>query len=235
MIRLASRPVSISLIRQIGKSSIAAFHQGNVSFEIPQTPCFRLLSTTSSNSDESFINIPNNAKNKVFDRIAIIGAGKMAHALLEPMIKKGVQPAENFLVYDVSNKAMEAMNNQLGVKTADSIQHVVDDADLIILAVKPQNMTDALYTEMKKGKANDDAIILSIIAGKTMDEISNTGFNRIVRSMPNTPAMIGQGMTVWSCTPNLNKDERSKIREVLNSCGKSVSLFISNKCINVSK
>ena len=164
----------------------------------------------------------------VFDRIAVVGAGKMALALLEPMIAKGVQPANRFCVYDVSNKAMEAMGKQLGVQTSDSISQVVNDADLIILAVKPQNITDAFFAEVQKGTPNPDAIVLSIIAGKTMSEFVNTGLHRIVRSMPNTPAMIGQGMTVWSCTPDLNKTERQKIRDVLNSCGKSVRMTTTN-------
>jgi pyrroline-5-carboxylate reductase len=152
----------------------------------------------------------------------MIGAGKMAQAIMEPMISKGVQPADKFYVYDVSIQAMVDSQNRLGVQTTDSLSEVINDADLVILAVKPQNLTTSFFEEIQKGKPSTDAIVLSIIAGKPMSEFYHTGIRRIVRSMPNTPAMIGQGMTVWSCTSNLTADERKKIRDVLSSCGKSV-------------
>jgi len=158
----------------------------------------------------------------VFDKIACIGTGKMAQAVIEPMIKKGVQPASKFMVYDVSDKTMDAVQERLGVQTSGSLKEVVDDADLVICAVKPQNLNPAFFGEIRKGNLRDDSIFLSVIAGKRMEVFDQAGFNKIVRSMPNTPAMIGQGMTVWSCTPNLTQDERKKIRQVLSSCGKSV-------------
>jgi NADP oxidoreductase coenzyme F420-dependent len=157
-----------------------------------------------------------------FNRIAMVGAGKMAQAFMEPMISKGVQPADKLFVYDVSIQALDDTKKRLGVQTTDTLREVVDGADLVILAVKPQNLTDSFFSELRKGTPNDNAIVLSIIAGKTMSEFSQTGLTKIVRSMPNTPAMIGQGMTVWSCTPNLTKIERQKIRDVLSSCGQSV-------------
>lgn len=163
-----------------------------------------------------------NASGTTFNRIAMIGAGKMAQAFMEPMISKGVQPADKFFVYDVSIQALNDTRDHLGIQTTDTMPEAIEGADLVILAVKPQNLTDAFYSEIQKGKPSKDAIALSIIAGKTMSDFLNTGMTKIVRSMPNTPAMIGQGMTVWSCTPNVTTEERRKIRDVLSSCGQSV-------------
>jgi hypothetical protein len=160
----------------------------------------------------------------VFDKIACIGTGKMAQAVIEPMIKKGVQSAENFSVFDVSPKTMEQVHQKLGVKTADSIPELVSGADLVICAVKPQNLTPAFFQELRKSDIRQNAILLSVIAGKSSSVFTQGGFEKVVRSMPNTPATIGEGMTVWSCTPNLTVDERKKIRQVLSSCGKSVRI-----------
>jgi len=71
-------------------------------------------------------------------------------------------------------------------------------------------------------KQANNPIALSIIAGKAINVFYDGGFTKIVRSMPNTPATIGQGMTVWSCTENLTVEERKKIRDILSTCGKSM-------------
>lgn len=162
----------------------------------------------------------------VFDKISFIGCGMIAQAIMEPMISQGIQPASKIMVYDVNVSTMQHLEEEHGVKSAESMQTLVHDADLIICAVKPQNLTEAFFNEVRKGiEANPrkESIFLSVIAGKGMDVFQNgSGCRKVVRSMPNTPATIGQGMTVWSATPNLNVEERKKIREVLSSCGKSV-------------
>jgi pyrroline-5-carboxylate reductase len=162
----------------------------------------------------------------VFDKISFIGCGMIAQAIMEPMISQGIQPAGKIMVYDVNVSTMQHLEQEHGVKCAESMQALVHDADLVICAVKPQNLTEAFFDEVRKGiQANpsQDSIFLSVIAGKGMDVFQHgSGCRKIVRSMPNTPATIGQGMTVWSATPNLNVEERKKIREVLSSCGKTV-------------
>ena len=150
----------------------------------------------------------------------------IAQAIMEPMITQGIQPASKVMVYDVNVSTMQKLEQEHGVKSAESMQALVHHADLIICAVKPQNLTEAFFDEVRTGiqaDPNQDSIFLSVIAGKSMDVFQQgSGCRKIVRSMPNTPATIGQGMTVWSATPNLNVEERKKIREVLSSCGKSV-------------
>lgn len=156
-----------------------------------------------------------------FDKIACIGTGKMAQAMLKPMIEQGVQPANQIQIYDVSLNTMESVAEKFGVQTASSIPELVADADLVLCCVKPQNLTPAFFQEVRKGGI-DNTILLSILAGKSIDVFQQGGFTKVVRSMPNTPATIGQGMTVWSCTPNLDKEERKQIRNILSTCGKSV-------------
>lgn len=172
-------------------------------------------------------------KDGVFEKIACIGTGKMAQAIIEPMIKKGVQPADRFAIYDVSDKLMAKLKDDLGVQTSTSIPGAVNGADLVICAVKPQNLDASFFAEMRKGKPEPDSILMSVIAGKSMETFYDCGFEKIVRSMPNTPAMIGQGMTVWSGTPNITSDERRKIRQIMSSFGKSL-YFDAEKFIDIS-
>ena len=146
----------------------------------------------------------------------------MAQAILHPLIEKGVQPAQKFTIFDAQPKTMQTLHEQYGVNTANSIPEAVAGADLVLCAVKPQNLTDKFFAECRKAEPSEESIFLSVIAGKPSDIYTQGGFSKIVRSMPNTPATIGQGMTVWSCTPNLTADERKKIRTVLSSTGKSV-------------
>jgi len=163
--------------------------------------------------------------NGVFNKIACIGTGMMAQAFIEPMIAGNVQPPEKFTVFDVNVATMQLVaQSYKGVATAESIHECVRGADLVICAVKPQNLTNSFFAEMQKG-ADTNSVLLSVVAGKRLHTFYEGGFTKIVRSMPNTPATIGQGMTVWSATDNLTVEEREKIRTVLNSCGKSVGTF----------
>jgi pyrroline-5-carboxylate reductase len=158
----------------------------------------------------------------MFNKIACIGTGKMAQAVLAPMIKNGLQPAEKVTVFDVSMETMEDVHERLGVQTSENIGECLDGADLVICAVKPQNLSDGFFNECLKADLHENAMFLSVIAGKPISTFARGGFDKIIRSMPNTPAMIGEGMTVWSCTDNVTKSERNKIKTILSSCGKSV-------------
>jgi pyrroline-5-carboxylate reductase len=158
----------------------------------------------------------------VFDKISFIGTGMMAQAILEPLIKRNVQPADQITVYDVNDQMMDNVAGKFGVRTAQSLSELVHGADLVVCAVKPQNLTAGFFKEVRKGKPTDDAILLSIVAGKTMSEFERGGFSKIVRSMPNTPATIGKGMTVWSCSNNVSSVERRKVRDVLQTMGEQL-------------
>jgi len=188
----------------------------------------------------------------LYNKVAFIGAGKMAQALMSPLIKTGIQPADKITVFDVSTGALSKVKKQFeGIGTAQTLPELVDDADLIICCVKPQNLTPKFFEQVT---GNKDATLLSVIAGKPIQTYLDGGFNKVARSMPNTPgtlgnvqtchlfvaafvsrilslscllfltflATIGRGMTVWSCTENVSTAEREKIKTILNSFGKSV-------------
>lgn len=163
-----------------------------------------------------------------YEKITFIGTGKMAQALIAPLIETSIQPAEKITVYDVSTSAMKRISDKFkGVQTSESIPQAMEGSDLVIMAVKPQNVNN-VYEEMRKSNIRDDATLLSVIAGKTIDNlVAGSGIRKVCRSMPNTPAIIGQGMTVWCCTTNIPSEERNQISSVLESFGKSIfGMFI---------
>lgn len=146
----------------------------------------------------------------------------MAQAMIRPLINKGYQPPEKVAIYDVSTSSLRAMQKEFdGIQAAESIADLVEDADMIICAVKPQNI-NAKFWEQFPDKMRDDATFVSILAGVPIQEFEPSGVQKIVRAMPNTPAQIGEGMTVWSCTPNLTVGERKSIKKLLNPLGESI-------------
>ena len=184
-------------------------------------PCYRLYSAK--------------ANGGLYEKIAFIGAGKMSQAMISPLVKSGIQPASCVSVYDVSTTAIRQVSEgHPGVIGAQSIVDCVSGADLIVLAIKPQNV-DKVYAEIRKAqnrsdddgskvKIHPEATLLSVIAGKPIDSfIEGTGITKVARCMPNTPAQIGKGVTVWSCTDGVDLGERKKIKEILCSFGKTVS------------
>jgi len=138
------------------------------------------------------------------------------------LINKGYQPAEKIAIYDVSTSTIKEMKQEFdNIETANSISELVEDADMIICAVKPQNINAQFWSQFPD-KMRDDATFISILAGKTLREFQPSGVSKLVRAMPNTPAQIGEGMTVWCCTPNLTVGERESVTKVLNTFGQEI-------------
>jgi len=174
----------------------------------------------------------------MFDKMTFIGTGKMAQAMIGPIIRNGYQPAEKVSVYDVSKTSIAEVGTMFpGVNIAESIAEAVHKANCIVLAVKPQNLNESFWENfhhfskagedgISNGSSNcsvrKDAILLSILAGTPVKDFAPSNISKIVRSMPNTPSMIGQGMTVWCCDPSLTTCDRNSISKLLNAFGKAI-------------
>lgn len=148
----------------------------------------------------------------------------MAQAMIHPLIKNGYQPEEKVTIFDVSTATMKGMKKEFpNINLAQSITEAVAEADMIVLAVKPQNINQEFFKLFPKDKLHQDATLVSILAGRNIDDFRPSGIQKIVRAMPNTPAQIGEGMTVWSCTSNLKAGDRDQVKKVLSTFGKAVS------------
>lgn len=153
----------------------------------------------------------------VTKKIGIIGCGNMGGAILYGALKSGVLPKENAYVYDI-NPAMMEKAKEWGVNLAADDEDVCKNADIILLAVKPQNAAEALG--MCK-KALDQKAMMSIVAGVTVERLQNMtgGTPRILRIMPNTPAMVYEGAFALCSDNNFTEEEIADAKSIYEAIG----------------
>ena len=126
------------------------------------------------------------------DTIGFVGGGNMAEALIKGIISAGVWRPENILVSDIKVERLKYLTEKYRVTAAVSNETLAANVGLLVLSVKPQNMADALQSI--KETLKPDALIISIAAGiKAANIAAVLGEMAIVRVMPNTPALIGEG------------------------------------------
>ena len=153
----------------------------------------------------------------VTKKIGIIGCGNMGGAILYGALKSGVLPKENAYVYDISPAMMEKAK-EWGVNLAADDEDVCKNADIILLAVKPQNASEALG--MCK-QALDGKAMMSIVAGVTVERLQNMicGTPRILRIMPNTPAMVYEGAFALCSDNDFTEEELADARSIYEKIG----------------
>jgi pyrroline-5-carboxylate reductase len=154
-------------------------------------------------------------------RITFIGSGAMGEAMIKGMVAQDVVQSNQITASDPVAARREQMKSHFGVVTSDSNTQAVQDADVVILSVKPQ-ILPRVMAELK-GLIPPEALVLSIVAGVPIATMKNgLGHDRIVRTMPNTPAQVGKGMTVWVATPAVSTEQRRQAEQILNALGEQV-------------
>ena len=124
--------------------------------------------------------------------IGFIGGGNMAEALIKGIIGSGLYEAKNILVSDIRTERLEFLAKEYGIKTVRENDKLAEKAEIVVLSIKPQNMAEAL--ESIKGSIDSGTLVVSIAAGITTANIAAVlGEMAVVRVMPNTPALIGEG------------------------------------------
>ena len=150
-------------------------------------------------------------------KIGIIGCGNMGGAILYGALESGVLPKENAYVCDI-NPAMMEKAEKWGVHLAADDEDVCRNADIVLLAVKPQNAAEAL--SMCKN-ALDGKAVMSIVAGVTVKRLQNmiTGTPRILRIMPNTPAMVYEGAFALCSDNDFTEEELADATSIYETIG----------------
>lgn len=153
----------------------------------------------------------------VSKKIGIIGCGNMGGAILYGALKSGVLSPEDAYVYDINPVMMEKAQGW-GVNLCKDDEDVCHSSDMILLAVKPQNAAEAL--SQCKASLKDKAL-MSIVAGVTVDRLQNMieGTPRILRIMPNTPAMVFEGAFALCSDNDFLKDELDTAKTLYESIG----------------
>jgi len=154
-------------------------------------------------------------------KIVFIGPGVMAEALLNGVLARAGVAPEDLTVSGPRAERLRELAERYGVETSTDNRAAIGNAAVVVLCVKPQSLPAVL--DGLQGGMPAEALVLSIVAGARLEDLTRTlGHPAAVRAMPNTPAQIGQGITVWAATPAAAPDQRETARAMLACLGTEV-------------
>lgn len=156
-------------------------------------------------------------------KLGFIGGGVMAEAILAGVLRDNVASPIDITASDVIEARRSYLRTTYKVNTTADNLEAVRDADIAILAVKPQNLAEVAAG--LRGKVGPKQAVLSIIAGAAIQTLARgLGHDVIVRAMPNTPGQIGAGITVWTATPSVGAEQRKAAGRILAALGHEVAV-----------
>lgn len=155
-------------------------------------------------------------------RIGFIGTGKMATALARGLLTSGLTEAESMIGGDVLPEARQRFSDETGIRTVDSNVEVVRNADLVVLAVKPQQMK-AVLREIAEA-VTPEHLIVTIAAGVPLRTlVGELGADRrLVRVMPNTPCLVGAGAAAFALGGDATEEDAKLVEELLSTVALAV-------------
>lgn len=157
------------------------------------------------------------------EKITFIGSGNMAEGILAGLVGQNVLPATQVTMTDVRPERLAELEGKYGVQTSLDNATAVSSADIILLAIKPQLLT-AVCAPLA-GHIPPDALLISILAGTTVEALTNTlAHTAVVRAMPNTPAQIGQSMTVWYADTAVSDPQKTATQQLFQACGQEINV-----------
>jgi len=146
----------------------------------------------------------------------------MASAIVDGLLASGT-PAADLSCYSVSGESATTLANRTGINRSASLQDLTVEADLMIVAFKPQHLAqaDPAFAELTRGK-----IVLSVLAAKTLDHLAAVfpDARNIIRTMPNTPSAIGAGITGWCSRTELHTADRELVVKTLSAIGREMEV-----------
>jgi len=152
-------------------------------------------------------------------KISFIGGGNMGEAMLSAVLAKGLSSQKEVTVSDLSQTRLEHLEREYGVTVTSDNRQAVGRGDIVVLAIKPQNL-DEVAAEIS-GEFKSPQLVVSIIAGARIDTLcQKLGYRQVVRVMPNTPAQVGEGMSVWTATPEVTGEQRQWAGSILGAMGR---------------
>ncbi|SCI72717.1 Pyrroline-5-carboxylate reductase [uncultured Clostridium sp.] len=154
-------------------------------------------------------------------KIGFIGSGNMAKAMIGGIVKSKLVDPSNVIASDLNELALENVKNEYGINVTTNSKEVVKFSDIVIVAVKP-NVYDIVLEGIKE-LIDNEKIIVTIAAGKTIESIENVigDDKKVIRTMPNTPALVNEGMSALCKNKNITDEELNTVKEIFNSFGKA--------------
>ena len=153
-------------------------------------------------------------------RIALIGAGAMGEAVIAGGLRKNLVKATDLIAAAPREERRLDLHRKYGIEVVAGNSAAVHHADVVVIAVKPQRLT-----EVMKGLKGipADALVISVVAGASLKKLTaGLKHKAVVRCMPNTPAQIGEGITVWTATSETSATQRELARQILAALGEEI-------------
>jgi pyrroline-5-carboxylate reductase len=155
--------------------------------------------------------------------IATVGSGVMAEAMIAGMLRGALVTPDQVIASHPRGERREHLEREYGIRTVAGNTDAVAGADVVLLAIKPQMLARVgreIGPHLRRGQ-----LVLSVIAGATTRALTGImGHDQVVRSMPNTPARLGRGMTVWYPTPDVTAEQRDQARALLGALGAQIEV-----------
>lgn len=153
--------------------------------------------------------------------IAFIGAGVMGGTMISGMVKGGLVEPQQIIAADTNEQRGAQLVSELGIRFTLDNAEAAQQADMLVIGVKPQQIDKAL--QPLRGHVDAIPVVVSIVAGTKIRDISERLHNsRIVRVMPNTPGQIAQGMSAWTATYEVDDLQRQQTKALLDTLGESL-------------
>jgi pyrroline-5-carboxylate reductase len=156
-------------------------------------------------------------------KIAFIGAGNMAAAIVDGLVARNTDARSTIACLGGSGKSAAALAARTGIILASSLEELLQGADLVVVAFKPQHLAAA---DPRLAELTAEKLVVSVLAGKRLATLGRT-FPRarnIVRTMPNTPAAIGAGITPYCSLQPLTAGDRAEVESLLSACGQHLEI-----------
>jgi pyrroline-5-carboxylate reductase len=154
-------------------------------------------------------------------KIAFIGSGVMGEAMIAGLIRQGKAPLQSLIAAEPRPERIEELSARYGIAMTSENGEAADGADVVVLSIKPQSL-GKVFNSLKR-HIQPQALVLSIVAGAPISKIAGgLEHTAIVRSMPNTPAQIGEGITVWTAAPAVTEEQIQMARNILQALGEEV-------------
>jgi len=157
----------------------------------------------------------------VEEQIVFIGPGVMAEAMCKGLIERGGVEPSSILMSGPEQDRLDELEKKYRVKATTNNREAAKQGKVVVLSIKPQRLHDVL--EELSGLIPADAVVLSIVAGARLDTMKDTlQHSAVVRAMPNTPAQVGEGITVWNTTAATTPEQEECARFILKALGKEI-------------
>lgn len=153
--------------------------------------------------------------------IAFIGSGTMAEAMIRGLLAQEIVRPEQIIAAGPRQERGEKLTLKHGVRATTDNRQAAEEGQIVVLSAKPQ-VLDQIIPQIR-GHLRRRDLLLSILAGVPIRKLANgLAHAAVVRAMPNTPAQIGQGITVWTATPEVTEVQKQQAQAILSSLGQEI-------------